>query len=151
MLETKPNGQLPEFRIYLQNELLTRCRRNPNYSLRAFARALRIDGSALSKMLRGKRAITPSTVHRVANQLGLDPETTQRYQAAVEAAAANPHKKYEYHALSADTFRVIADWYHLAILEMTKVEGFDASPKAVAKSLGITPSEVNIALERLHH
>ena len=46
-------------------------------------------------------------------------------------------------------FAVIADWYHVAILELTFAEGFDESPAWIAKKLGISPTEVKIALERL--
>jgi predicted enzyme related to lactoylglutathione lyase len=41
------------FRELLQRELAKRCAENPQFSLRAFAKALRIDHSTLSQILRG--------------------------------------------------------------------------------------------------
>lgn len=143
------DSQSADFRLFLQNELLSRCRRNPNYSLRAFARSLRLDGSALSKMLKGKRAITPSTLTRVATQMGLDPEIIRKFQTALPPIGHAMRPKMDYQQLSLDAFRVVSDWYHYAVLELTKVKNFEPSPKAVAKALGLTVSEVNIAVERL--
>ena len=47
-----------------------RHKRNPNYSLRAFARSLKIDSSTLSALIRRKRPLTQKTAQRLIKNLG---------------------------------------------------------------------------------
>jgi len=51
--------------------------------------------------------------------------------------------------LTAETFRVISDWYHYAILELTYTKGFKPEPKWIAKELGISEMEAKLAIQRL--
>ena len=138
-----------DFRLYLQNELIERCKRNPKYSLRSFANAMDIEASALSKILRGKRRLTEETLIKVSKQLGLAPDEVERFKLTLKSPDKSDVVIQDFQQLSLDTFRVIADWYHYAILELTTVKGFKASPKWISKALGITVSEINIAIERL--
>jgi uncharacterized protein (TIGR02147 family) len=66
-----------------------------------------------------------------------------------EARAASPIATGNDHGLDADQFRLIADWHHAAILEMTYLAEFKACPKYIAKNLGISQTEAKLALERL--
>ena len=61
------------FRTCLQNELINRCEKNPNYSLRAFAKSLDIGPSALSQIVRGKRKLTKKMTLRLADRLDISP------------------------------------------------------------------------------
>ena len=49
-----------------------RRKRNPNYSLRAFARSLKIDSSTLSALIRRKRPLTQKTAQRLIKNLGFE-------------------------------------------------------------------------------
>lgn len=147
-----------DFRSYLQAELIRRCRANPKYSLRAFARTLRIEPSALSKILNGKRRITTVMFRQLSKRLALDPVLAEklqppsqapRSQAKAQAAPTGDFAPKDYRQLSLDMFQIISDWYHYAILELTQLNGFKPEPRWVARKLGITVSEVNIAVERL--
>jgi plasmid maintenance system antidote protein VapI len=68
-----------DFRSFLQDELDKRCKKNPRFSLRAFARTLEVEPSALSKILHGKRALTPKMLMRMASQLGLPEQEIERF------------------------------------------------------------------------
>lgn len=57
---------------HLRQELIVRCRRNPSYSLRAFAASLDLDPSTLSKILRGKRSIGRKFILQVGPKVGLN-------------------------------------------------------------------------------
>jgi len=48
-----------------------------------------------------------------------------------------------------DTFAIISEWQYYAILELLKIQGFQSKPAWIAARLGVTPSEANIAIERL--
>ena len=67
----------PDLRMYLQQEFLRRCRTNPRYSLRAFARALKLESSYLSKILQGKREVTTRLVSRVQEPLKLSAQQVE--------------------------------------------------------------------------
>ena len=136
----------PDFRVFLQNELMRRCRVNPRYSLRAFARYLEIEPSALSKLLHGKRAFSTNTIQRLGRRLGLDTADLERMSSQREKKLPRPD---DYETLALDHFRIISDWYHYAILELTRTKGFKADTKGVARVLGISVPEVNTAVERL--
>jgi hypothetical protein len=44
---------------------------------------------------------------------------------------------------------MISDWYHFAILDLTRLDDFQPEPAWVSRKLGLTVSEVKIAVERL--
>lgn len=133
-----------DFRLYLQNELIRRCQKNPHYSLRAFARTLQIEASALSKILNAKRAVTPEMLTKLGLKLGLGRQELKNFK-GIKGALGH----LDFDTVDADQFKIISDWYHYAILELTAVEDFRPNTKWIAKRLGITASEANIAVERL--
>jgi uncharacterized protein (TIGR02147 family) len=145
-----------DFRLLLQDELVARCQRNPRYSLRSFAQSLGIGSSDLSKLLHRKRAVTDAMVLRLGQRLGLDPEVIEAFRRdlaagrkAPRAAGASDARMTSFRELPLDAFHAVADWWHFAILELLKVRGFVADPRWVARRLGLTVSEVNVALQRL--
>ena len=64
-------NELNSFRLYRQSELARRCSKNPNYSVRAFAKSLSIEHSSLAKILSGKRLLTAPMIQRLAKNLEL--------------------------------------------------------------------------------
>jgi len=124
--------------------LVERCRKNPSYSLRAFARSLEIEPSALSKILKGHRKISKSMCQRLCERLGI--LATDFIEDGHKTGELNVQS---YHAVDIDVFHLIADWYHYAILQLVHVKDFKADTKWVARTLDITVSEANIAIERL--
>lgn len=150
-----PAKQTQDFQSYLQQELLRRCKANPKYSLRAFASVLQIESSALSKILNGKRRVSTPTFEKLASRLGLGPHERDQLRPGVlkrsrgAALDQSTDAAPNYQQLSLDLFQVIADWYHYAILELTQVAHFKADKKWIARTLGITPTEVNLAVQRL--
>jgi len=131
--------------------LIQRCQKNQSYSLRAFARSLNVSSSALSAMLNGKRTITPSSIEKLSLALGLGPKEIQRYKILSKVKGANGEDvaQDDFQQITMDSFAIISDWYHYAILELIRVKGFKSDLTWVSRSLGITKSEVNIAVERL--
>ena len=130
-----------EFRFLVQREFVNRCRKNPKYSLRAFAKSLGIEASPLSAMLRGKRPISAQMRRRLGLALGMDLEEVEQLQ--------SNRKSVPLQQLALDAYAVIADWYHYAILELIKVEGFKGDLDYIAKALNISRTEAHIAVERL--
>jgi uncharacterized protein (TIGR02147 family) len=140
------------FRQVLQAELARRCANNPQYSLRAFAKYLGLDHSTLSQMLRGKRRLTTRAIRKFGARLGLDAEATETFIAIEENRVADPNEESvvrEVRRLAKDTASLIADWHHYAILELIHVRDFRPDSRWLARVLGITTDEVNVALHRL--
>ncbi|MDZ4662828.1 MAG: DUF4423 domain-containing protein [Pseudomonadota bacterium] len=135
MIETQ-DLRTDDLKHRLQSELIERCRKNPKYSLRAFAKALDMDHSLLSKVVRGQRPLGKKLSRKLQAQLGWTDSQGREFGA-------------NYHTIPSDHFSLIADWYHFAIFELTSVLGFRADPKWIAQKLNITVSEVRAAIERL--
>lgn len=124
-------------RLLLQRELTVRCGKNQNYSLRSFARQIGVPVSSLSSILSGKRPISPKMKKHLAAVLGIALDESK-----------NETKK-NFNNYSVDSFHIISDWYHFAILELMKLKTYKQDSKWIARCLGITTSEVKIAFERL--
>lgn len=133
-----------DFRVFLQEELIRRCKANPRYSLRAFARTLHADSSFLSKLLRKKRPVTRETIQRFSDRLGISPETIKNFHTNVV-----DDENSKFNQVLMDQFQMIVDWYHYAILELLRIRGFQGDEKSVAQSLSISITEARSALERL--
>jgi transcriptional regulator with XRE-family HTH domain len=136
------------FRLFLQSELARRCARNAQYSLRAFAMHLGVDHSTLSQWLRGRRPISARSIETIGATLGLPHETIGRY---VDHAGRDPDGAAPpaLDALAGETVDLVAEWYHFAILELTRIESFQADSRWIARVLDISVDEVNVALQRL--
>jgi uncharacterized protein (TIGR02147 family) len=129
------------FLMVLQREFVQRCDKNPKYSLRAFARSLGVEASPLSAMLRGKRPISPKMRARLGLALGINLDELTKFE--------QEYKSPDYQQIALDTYAIIADWYHYAILELTKVQDFKGTIDYISKTLNISKTEAHIAVERL--
>ena len=152
-----------DYRAYLRSELSERKRRNGAYSMRAFARGLGITQSAVSQILARKKNLSPARALNLAGKLNLDPRETEYFCLLVQLEGArdpllrerllgqahtlNPRRAP--HELSVDLFRSIASWYHLVIRNLTEVDGFEFTPANIARTLGISPLEAEVAIDRL--
>ncbi|MNK51262.1 hypothetical protein D3C87_701600 [compost metagenome] len=132
------------FRLWLQRQFTERCKRNARYSLRAFAKALDIDASSLSQILGGKRPLSKKSMQAICQKLSAAPQDLH-HMGLLKLEIADE----SFLQVNLDTFSVISDWYHYAILELTYVSGFKADAKWIAKKLSITVEEAKSAVDRL--
>lgn len=138
------------FRLRLQAELARRCSTNPAYSLRAFARDLEIDHSTLSQLLRGKRALTAPTIEALAPFFGLDAAAVDRYARFERSAGVvGDANEEQMSSLAHDAAELLSDWRHFAILELLRLRDFKPDSRWIARVLGASVDEVNLALHRL--
>jgi uncharacterized protein (TIGR02147 family) len=129
----------------LRRTLAERCQKNPQYSIRAFARASGISHTVLSLVLSGKRGLSTKAVAKLADHLQLDP---QQRQALMTKKAATPGEA-DYQVLSLDAFEMISDWYHYAILTLLELPHAVFDARWVAGQLGLNPLNAKLAMERL--
>lgn len=141
----------------LKDEFARRCEANPRYSLRAFAKALQFDIGLLSRILNQKHIPSIKAAHRLVGRLDLSPEEQVQFVNSVAQAlqrrqsrnASPVNSPAPVHELSLDAFRIIADWYHYALLELSFTRSNSADPRHIARVLGLSSSEAKLALDRL--
>lgn len=137
-----------EMKRLLQEELQRRKDKNPAYSLRAFAKSLSMSPAQLSQLVSGKRPLTLKTFEKVARELMLSPiEKKRALEALAQSVAQELHPNNL--QMKEDEFRLVSDWYHFAILSLTKVKGAKKDPVWIAKRLGIAIIDAKLAVERL--
>ncbi len=155
--------EFKNYREYLRAELVDTIKRNPNYSLRAFAKKLGLAPSTLSEVLKGKKNISREMSFKLSKSLRMDSNETEYFELLVDLETlVSEDRRMEtldrinrlrpsgaVKDLSVDLFKLISDWYHLPILEMTQLRDFKFSPPNISKALGITAIEAEAALERL--
>lgn len=152
----------------LNRLLQLRKRRNPSYSLRAFARDLGVSPTFLSAIFRDRRRLSLKTAKRFARTLGLSPFEANRLFESVfddklkgaEASAGEDTKWVQdkrhaarsasrYHSLSAEEFQGVASWICLAILELVGCESPPREAAGMARRLGVRDLECLDAIARL--
>ena len=147
---------MTSFRHLLQLELARRCQANPSYSLRAFARQLEIEPSSLSQIITGKRTLSPELMTRLLADLGANEATSKaclrelaiaKRREAIEKSHRDDDHLFE--LIAEDSFAVMKDWYHYALMEMTYVQPLPPDFELISRCLGISPEEAQLATERL--
>lgn len=156
--------QYDDYRSYLKDELVRRVQENPRYSLRAFARDLKVSPQRLSFILNRKKGLSGDAAALIAYKLGLSDEEKSFFcdmvalahvksQEAKKMIALRMQKSRggpnRYQTLALEAFRVISDWYHYALLELTTTKNFKSDVNWIARRLGISVHEVKQAIERL--
>ena len=152
-----------DFRSVLKRELEVRCQQSPRYSLRAFARDLKLSPSRLSEVLSGKQGLSRDTAKNIAQTLGFsDPELdlfcdlvdSQHARSKVKKDLARLRLEKQkldtsFHKLHQDTFQAISDWYHFAIIQLLSLKSAKSDISWMAKALDISVVEADSAVERL--
>lgn len=132
-----------KFRSFLRTDLMDRCKKNPRYSMRAYANFLGVQSSFLSKLLSGQRSITKRTIIKFSTPLALSPK--QKTAFLNSKIGAMEHMV----PISEEIFKVVSEWYHFAILELFTVKRFEPSSKYISRRLGISRITTIDALRRL--
>lgn len=128
----------------LRQTLSARCAKNPQYSIRAFAKASGISHTVLSLVLSGKRKLSKKATQKLADYLELSSEERVNLLKLEKVPGA-----YDFQVMSLDTFEVISDWYHYAILSLLELPNVVFEAKWIAKQLGIKVLSAKLAIDRL--
>jgi DNA-binding transcriptional regulator YdaS (Cro superfamily) len=114
------------FRDLIAAHFAARMARNPHYSLRAFAHALRVDHSTLSQWMRGRRPLTPRAMERTGWRLGMTPRDLRGH---VQPGTLDCNSRH--------------------LLALVEQHQFKADVRWIAARLALSTDEVNITLQRL--
>lgn len=111
---------------------------NPRYSLRAYARSLRLDAGFLSHVLNHKRKLSVSRAIEIAPALKLSQSEKTFFINLVRLESARNEELqneiikdlsknlliHKIKEMDLQVFSAISNWYHHAIIELTFKEGF---------------------------
>lgn len=156
---------------YLKDVYLSRREKNSSYSLNSYARDLGISKSFLSRIFSGERPLSMKLAVQISAALDLsEAQSRQMLLSVVQASTKNAKisRKVKAHleqSLAEDAelaegdilyttveiehFKAMANWHHLALLNIVTMKNFKSQPSVIAKQLGITTVEVKEAIDRL--
>ena len=151
------------YRELLREQYIQKRKKNPGFSMRAFAKHLALTPGALSKILSGAMDLSFTRAIEICGRLGLSEEDTETFLSLLqlEKAKSDPARESilkklnqtDYGSkildLSVDAFKIISDWYPMVILQVASVSSMKRTPQAIAKGLGLSITEVQQAIERL--
>ncbi len=150
--------KIPGYSKILSDELIKRKQLNPRYSLRAFARLLKISYPTVSLAIRGKIGISKKKAQLIADQLSFTAEDTAYFVdlvvsesarskiARIEAQQRLNQYRSSFNAISldAEAFQLVSSWYSFPIMELVRIFGTKANHSFLAKRLGILLANVRI-------
>lgn len=140
---------------WLAAELGNRKSNNSRYSLRSFSTAVGISPGRLSELIAGKRRMTLKQADRIADRLNYAPAARLQLikvvsdQDGIRKTKASRVSKAKFTTVSADSFQIIADWQHFAILSLMDTNSFKNDSQWIARRLGITKPLAAMSIERL--
>jgi uncharacterized protein (TIGR02147 family) len=145
---------------FLRNELQTRIKANPRYSMRAFASLLGTDIGTLSKILSGKRILTAKAARRFCDGLNFAPDKRDQILGALTSRSKSINmprpsiNSSERKRLENEIFTAMSEWQHMAILQLVRVDGYRSRGwrkglKWFSARLGLTEALIKMSLDRL--
>lgn len=105
-------------RRFLNDELRSRCLRNPSYSLRSFAKDLNYDASNLCKYMNGTNPVTEKFFLNIKKQLGLNQESLESFEREY-ALIYRPNKVFDLNPEYASVLGGVQCFFLLEVLHLT--------------------------------
>ena len=125
----------------LNKKLKEKQEQSPNFTLRAFARFLKVSPTTLSEGLKGHRGLATEVIRLMCSKLQLN---------ALEQAEILANNPVDFEFLDEESFELISDWEFLAVLNLVQIKGFSENPEWIASRLGIEVDRARYVFERLH-
>jgi len=149
----------------LLNILNERVRSNPSYSMRSFARDLKIAPSTLSEILKKKKGISLKKASEIVSALKLPDWQANHFinlvalkhsrsKADKEKAKSNIESQKEsiiVGKLKSDAMKSLTSTLDLAILECTHLKQFDNTSEWIAEKLKVSTKEILESVKRLQN
>ncbi len=152
-------------RNYLSEVFTARQTREPEFSLRQWAKEMGISHTLLSMLVQGKRPIRLKHFPALARGIPLTQPERLYFQALIEFdSATTPEQKNllqlwlsDMHPggpirnIELETFRAISDWIHFGLISYCSVKRVKNQPQAIARRFGgkVPTSEIRSAIDRL--
>ena len=146
-----------EAQLFLQKSIRERLdelrEKNNQFSLRAFARILKVSPASLSEFLNGKRVLSPKMLKKLAENLCLPPEDIEVLSQKIvrdKKGIDDPSKRSKRAIqLKNDQYYLVADWHYYAILCLAEIPDFKEDYEWIATRINTTAKKAKEAIERL--
>lgn len=149
--------------LILNEKFKERVQANPSYSLRSFARDLKVSPSTLSEIFNHRKGISKKLALQLAERLNLPDWEQVYFRQLVQVECSKNTKGKSQAQIQLDSFRrensfqliqnkalkALTSWVELAILELTYTQDFKPNIKWIAKQLTISELTVEHAVKRL--
>lgn len=145
------------FRIQLKSELDRRKKRNPRYSLRAYARFLNVDVATLSRVLAGKGGLSAKLAVQIADVLNFDPTNRREFLSSVaksyapeqfDSVPVRPVPR-QVRQIEDKIFESLSKLSNIALYELVRTKDFAASVDWIANRLLLPKAKAEEALKVL--
>jgi len=150
------NIQSPYYISKLVEELCKKQKINRSYSLRAFAKYLKMDSSNLSSILKGKRKLPSKRAQDIARQINLSP-----LEEGLFVRSAINHKlglqqpilsHMDAKILNEEIhYNIISQWEYLVVLNLVKLHDQRITPELISDKLDISLARATDVLANLIH
>ncbi len=134
---------------YMKRTFAERCRNNPSYSLRAYARSLGMDSSTVSAIMNGKRPLTLKTARKIIGGLNIVNPSEAQTLLVETMSTFDKSAKPDYTQIANEQAEAISSWEHFAILAVLELDGFSGNDRAISERLNIPFGVVVECLGRL--
>ncbi|MDA8792075.1 DUF4423 domain-containing protein [Bacteriovoracaceae bacterium] len=149
---------IPIFLLLIEEELKRRNRIDSFYSLRAYARDIKIDPSLLSKILKMTSPLSLNNAVKMIKEM----EPSEIIKKIFWKSFFRHYQKQNHsgkllseqlelfeNEKDQELFQILSQPYHYAIVELSKIEKFQNKPWQMARLLGISRDVLAQALDRL--
>lgn len=145
---------LNEIVTLLERDFQKKQKINPLYTLRSYAKYLNVSPSTLSRVLSRQIKVTPKVFEIIAPKFEFSPIQYNYYLEGLrDSKNLENIRNIEHQGMNSiemETFNLIADWYHYAIMHMCSLPDFKQDPEWIAERLGIKDVElIKSAINRL--
>lgn len=123
--------------------------RNPQYSLRAYAKKVGVSPGTLSLVMLGKRKASEKLTHKLAESLLFDP---QECSEVFQKPKLNEEEKIqlnEYIQLTLDQYSLMSEWHYMAMLSLLNISNFQFDAANISKKLQIDYQTAESSIEVL--
>lgn len=123
-----------DLKSLLEQEFTTRKIKNTRYSLRSFARNLKIDPTSLLRIMNGERVPSPETARKILENIGMDPvEIDQIIEASDGLKPIRKNNRLLQNAFDHETFEKVFASQHVLVLAALRLE--DLTPEELQEKI----------------
>jgi uncharacterized protein (TIGR02147 family) len=122
--------------------------RNPAFSLRSFSFRLGVQAPVISEIFNGKRLVTRKLAEKILEALKIDESEKRKILIHFPSRQVRSKKKTN-HTIDGSIFRLVSDWWYVAIISLAETPNCSADPESISKKLNIPVIDANEAIQKL--
>ena len=122
---------------FLEKHFANLQKKNPRYSIRAFAKKLDMNPSTLNRVLSGKRAVTLKMAEKIFDHLDIPRQTRKRlFLSLAPNLEKSTDREENYTVLAPKEAALLGSWVHYALLALLDVKEIESDPAWLAIKIG---------------